>query len=117
VSGLLAGAALVLAGAALVWIAWLGSQRRLAPNAVVGIRLPATRRSDDAWYAAHEAAAGPFGVGGGVVCACGLATMFSGELDVIALVLVIIGLAALTTATAVATVVGLRAANAEDPTD
>jgi hypothetical protein len=112
VSGLLVGAALVLAGAALIWIAWLGSQRRLAPNAFAGIRLPAARRSDDAWYAAHEAAAGPFGVGGGVVCACGLATMFSGELDVIGVVLVIIGLAALTSATALATVVGLRAANA-----
>lgn len=116
-SGLIAGAALVLAGSALTWIAWLGSQRRLAPNAVAGIRLPATRRSDDAWYAAHEAAAGPLGVGGGVTCACGLAAMFSGELDVIGLVLVVIGLAALTTATGIATVVGLRAANAADPTD
>jgi hypothetical protein len=102
----------VVAGAALIWIAWVGSQRRLAPDAVVGIRLPAVRRSDDAWYAAHEAAAGAFGVGGGVACACGLATMTSGELDLIGMVFVIIGLAALTTATAVATAMGLRAANA-----
>jgi uncharacterized membrane protein len=111
VSGLLIGAALVLLGAALLWIAWAGSQHRLAPNAVVGIRLPATRRSEAAWYAAHDAAAGPFGLGGGVACACGVATMFTG-FDVIGVVLVIVGLAAATTATGVATAVGLRAANA-----
>jgi uncharacterized membrane protein len=111
VSGLLAGAGLVLLGAALLWIAWAGSQHRLAPNAVAGIRLPATRRSDEAWYAAHAAAAGPFGVGGGVACACGMATMFTG-LDVIGVGLVVVGLAAATTATGVATAVGLRAAQA-----
>ncbi len=94
-SGLLVGAGLVLLGAALLWISWAGSQHRLPPNAVAGIRL----------------AAGPFGLGGGVACACGVATMFTG-LDVIGIGLVVVGLAAVTTATGVATAVGLRAANA-----
>jgi uncharacterized membrane protein len=31
---------------------------RLRPNALVGIRIPATLRGQDAWYAGHRAAAG-----------------------------------------------------------
>ena len=108
--GLLVGASLVVAGAVTVWLAWAGSQRTLAPNGVVGIRLPATRRSDEAWYAAHQAAAGPLGVGGGVCVACGLAVLFTG-LDVIGWSLVVVALAALTTAIGLATALALRAAN------
>lgn len=108
--GLLVGLGLVLVGAVTVWLAWLGSQCKLPPNAVAGIRVPATRRSDAAWYAAHQAAAGPLGVGGGATVACGLGVLFTG-LDVIGWVLVIIALAALTTAVGLATTVALRAAN------
>jgi hypothetical protein len=109
-TGVIVGLALVVAGALTVWLAWLGSQRKLPPNGVAGIRLPATRRSDDAWYAAHQAAAGPLGVGGGATAACGLGVLFAG-LDTIGWVLVIIALAALTTAIGLATTVALRAAN------
>ncbi len=108
--GILIGLALVVAGALTAWLAWLGSQRRLPPNGVAGIRLPATRRSDEAWYAAHQAAAGPLGVGGGATVACGLGVVFTG-LDTIGWALVIIALAALTTAVGLATTVALRAAN------
>ena len=108
--GILVGLVLVVAGAVTTWLAWLGSQRRLPPNAVAGIRLPATRRSDEAWYAAHQAAAGPLGVGGGATVACGLGVLFTG-LDSIGWGLVIVGLAALTTAVGLATTVALRAAN------
>jgi hypothetical protein len=110
VDGILIGLALVVAGALTAWLAWLGSQRRLPPNGVAGIRLPATRRSDEAWYAAHEAAAGPLGVGGGATVACGLGVVFTG-LDMIGWALVVIALAALTTAIGLATTVALRAAN------
>ena len=103
--GVVLGLALTIAGALAVWLSWLGSQRKLRPNGVVGIRLPATRRSDAAWYAAHQAAAGPFGVAGGVTAACGVAVVFTGW------VLVIVGVAALTTGVGVATAAALRAAN------
>ena len=52
-AGLIAGAVLVLVGAGSVWLAWLGSQRRLSANRWGG-------------HEAHQAAAGPLGVGGGV---------------------------------------------------
>jgi uncharacterized membrane protein len=110
VDGILVGLALTVAGALTVWLSWLGSQRRLPPNGVAGIRLPATRRSDEAWYAAHQAAAGPLGVGGGATAACGVGVLFTG-LDVVGWALVVIALAALTTAIGLATAVALRAAN------
>lgn len=110
--GVLVGLVLTIGGALTVWVAWLGSQRKLRPNGVVGIRLPATRRSESAWYAAHQAAAGPLGVAGGASAACGVGVVFTG-LDVIGWVLVIVGLAALTTGVGLATAVALRAANGQ----
>lgn len=110
--GLVVGSALVLVGAATVWVAWQGSQRRLAPDARIGLRVPGTRRSDEAWYAAHQAAAGPLGVGGGVTVACGLGVVFTG-LDVIGWVLVLVALVALTTGSGLAVVVAMRAADGE----
>lgn len=69
---------LLAAGAATVWLAWLGSQRRLPRNRWAGIRLPSTMASDDAWCAAHEASAGPLGVSGGIMVLGGLAVAVSG---------------------------------------
>lgn len=69
---------LLVAGAALVWLAWLGSQRRLPRNRWAGIRLPSTMASDEAWRAAHEASAGPLGVSGGIMLLGGLAVAVSG---------------------------------------
>ena len=43
--GLLVGLGLVLVGAGTVWLAWLGSHRKLPPNPVAGSRVAATRRS------------------------------------------------------------------------
>ncbi len=107
--GLLVGAALLLGGAALVWISWAGSQRALRPNGWVGLRLPSTRRSDDAWYAAHQAAAGPLGVGGGVLLAGGAGVLFTG-FDLIGQVLALVSLAAALTAIGLGVAVALRAA-------
>jgi hypothetical protein len=55
---LVAGLVMMVGGAAMVWIAWLGSQHRLPRNGWAGIRIPSTMRSDQAWEAAHSAAAG-----------------------------------------------------------
>ncbi len=107
--GLIIGAVLILAGAALLWVAWAGSQGTLPPNGFVGIRVPATRCSDAAWYAAHRAAAGPLGIGGAITATCGVGVLFAG-FDVIGLVLALIALATTLSATGIATVVALRAA-------
>lgn len=93
--GLIVGLALVLAGAGLVWLAWLGSQRRLSANRWGG-------------HDAHQAAAGPLGVGGGAVATCGVGVMAVG-LDVVGTVLAAVALVALTTSIGLAVVVGHRA--------
>jgi hypothetical protein len=93
--GALVGLLLVACGGALLWTAWSGSQRRLRRNWFIGIRTRATLRSDEAWAAAHEAAAGPLGVGGGFTALGGLAVLVSGVDDVI-------GVVAVTAATAAA---------------
>jgi SdpI/YfhL protein family len=117
VSGLIVGLALLLAGGAELWLCWRGSQRRLTPSSWVGIRLPATRRSDAAWYAAHEAAAGPFGVGGGIAATCGLGVFVNGW-DTVGAVVAAVGLVALLGGTAGAVVVGVAAARElPEPTD
>lgn len=66
-------AVLLVAGALLVWLSWIASQRRLPPNRWAGIRLRSTTASDEAWYVAHEAAAGWLGVAGGVSALGGVA--------------------------------------------
>lgn len=101
--------AALLLGALEVWLCWAGSQRRLPPGGLVGIRLPSIRRSDDAWYAAHEAAAAPFGLGGGIACTCGLGVLFIG-LDVIGVALGIIAAVAVVVGAAVAVFAATRAA-------
>lgn len=106
---LLVGLALVLGGAAVLWISWAGSQGSLRPNGVVGLRLPATRRSDDAWFAAHRAAAGPLGVGGAVLLASGVGVLFTG-FDLIGQALALVSLVVALAAICVAVLVAVRAA-------
>lgn len=90
-AGLLAGLGLVLVGAGLLWLAWRGSQHHLRPEG------------------AFEAAAGPLGLGGGVIATCGVGVLAVG-LDVIGVTLSVIALVALVVSTVVAAVVGRRAA-------
>ena len=110
-SGLVVGLLLLLMGAAELWVCWLGSQRRLAPNGVVGIRLEATRSSEEALYTAHESAAAPLGIGGGIAAACGAAVLLTG-LDVVGVGVAALGFVVLLSAVSVATVVALRAVRA-----
>ncbi|CAB4914943.1 unannotated protein [freshwater metagenome] len=106
-AGLIVGVVLVAMGLAELWVCWLGSQRKLPPNALVGIRLPATRSSEEAWYVAHESAAGLLGLGGGIAATCGIAVLFTG-LDVVGVAVAALGFVALLGATSVATVVAFR---------
>lgn len=110
-TGLLVGLALIAVGAAELWLCWLGSQHRLAPSSWVGIRLPATRRSDAAWYAAHEAAAGPFGLAGGIAATCGVGLVVNGW-DTVGAIVAAAGLVGLLGGTVWAVLAGVGAARA-----
>lgn len=107
---LLVSFAAMLLGGLEVWLCWVGSQRRLRPRHPLGIPLASVRRrSDAAWYAAHEAGAGPFGIGGGVAAACGMAILVNG-LDVIGVGLAVVAAVALVAGAVGAAAVGSRAA-------
>ena len=69
VSGLL-GVVLLAAGAGLLVVGLLGWRRRLPRNRFVGIRTPATLRSEAAFSAANRVAA-PSVLAAGAVCAAG----------------------------------------------
>ncbi len=77
-AGLFAGLGLITAGLVLLGLAWRGSQRKLKRNHWVGIRTPSTKSSDVAWLAAHQAAAGPLGLSGGLVALLGVGVLSSG---------------------------------------
>lgn len=104
--------------AALSWyLAWAGSRDRLPRNGIVGIRLPATTRSDPAWYAAHRAAA-PHNIGAGIwFLLGGLAAAFLAGSDDARTTMLFSGWAIAFVWVAIAVVVAVRAAKAADPTE
>jgi hypothetical protein len=110
---LLIGAALMLGGAALLWVAWRGSQRRLPPNSLVGVRLPSTTGDERRWYAAQEAAAGPLGLGGGVAATFGLGVAVTG-MDTVGTVLMVVSMVALVAGAAAGCIAGARSARRAD---
>ena len=65
-----AGTAMVLGGIALVVLGVLGRTGKLTRQSIVGLRTKATLASDEAWNAAHEAAA-DWVVGAGAILAVG----------------------------------------------
>ena len=65
-----AGTAMVLGGIALVVLGVLGRTGKLTRQSIVGLRTKATLASDEAWNAAHEAAA-DWVVGAGAILAAG----------------------------------------------
>jgi hypothetical protein len=104
---ILIGAIVIASGASLIWVAVISWQGRLARNGAVGVRTPATMRSDEAFAVANKASAPFAGAGGGVMILGGVLAMvvpkhlfgvplFSG---------VVIGLAVLITGA----VIGVRA--------
>lgn len=100
---------LLIVGAVMLATCWWGSQGRLPRNRIIGIRIPATMRSDAAWDAGHRAAAGPTGIGGGIAVLAALGVVAAG-LDLIGWVIAAIGLVAVLASAAVATVAASRAA-------
>ncbi len=88
-TGVAAGLGLIIAGAALLGLAWVGSQRKLKRTRWAGIRTRTTMANDEAWYRAHEEAAGPLGLSGGLVALLGAGVLATG-FDVFGLVATVI---------------------------
>ncbi len=65
-----AGIAMMVGGIALVVLGVLGRTGKLTRQSIVGLRTKATLASDEAWNAAHEAAA-DWVVGAGAILAAG----------------------------------------------
>jgi len=65
-------ACLVGGGGIVAWVGWRSATGRLGRNWLVGIRIPATLESDEAWEAAHRAAGYLLTVGGVVPILVGL---------------------------------------------
>lgn len=107
-----------IALALLSWyLAWAGSRERLPRNAIIGIRLGATTRSEPAWYAAHRAAASA-NIGAGIwfllsgLAAAALATSDNGRA-----IILLSGWAIAFVWVTIAVVRAVRAANAVTATD
>ena len=110
--GIVGGLVMIAAGAAVLYVARLGAEGRLHRNYWAGIRFPSTLRSDEAWQAAHLAAApslrwaGESALIGGIVGTVAL-VLGSPAVFVVALLAGAIGLIAFALAS---TVVGVKAA-------
>ncbi|MFR9730577.1 SdpI family protein [Saccharopolyspora sp. MS10] len=66
------GALLVLLGAALVFIGWRGLRSQLPPNRYVGVRTPATLRSEEAFELGNRVASPAMLAGGAVAVLAGV---------------------------------------------
>jgi uncharacterized protein YjeT (DUF2065 family) len=70
------GLILIAAGALFLWLARLSRAGRLPRNGLVGIRIPSTLASDEAWQAGHLAAAPLTRAIGGVWLGAGVVLLF-----------------------------------------
>lgn len=66
-------ALLVVAGAALVFIGWRGLRGQLPPNRYVGVRTPATMRSEEAFELGNRVGSPAMLAGGAVAILAGVA--------------------------------------------
>lgn len=75
---LVAAVLLAVSGTALVTVAVLGARGRLARNRFVGVRTPATLRSEESFALAHRVAAAPLAAAGGVALLGAVAALLAG---------------------------------------
>ena len=91
----IAAVALIVGGIAIVGAGAMARAGMLSRQSWVGIRTTTTMASDDAWYAAHAAGATWVMIGGVLMAAGGLVTLFTESEDtagIVALVTVAIAL-------------------------
>ncbi|MFZ4078920.1 MAG: SdpI family protein [Microbacteriaceae bacterium] len=101
----------IVSGSAIVWTAHACASGRIKRNWAIGIRLPSTVKSEDAWLACHRRAQRALTGGGLAMIATGLAGILPLALPA---AITIVGAGALTMLSFVlyAAVVGVRAARA-----
>jgi fermentation-respiration switch protein FrsA (DUF1100 family) len=69
---IVAAVLMAIGGSLVVAAGRAGERGMLSPNAWVGIRTPATTASNEAWYAAHEAAGRWISIGGWIIAIGGI---------------------------------------------
>ena len=101
----------IVSGSAIVWTARACASGRIKRNWAIGIRVPATLKSEDAWLACHQRAQHPLTFGGLAMIVAGIAGILPLALPAS---IAIVGAGALTMLVFVllAAVVGVRAARA-----
>ncbi|MBU1865094.1 MAG: SdpI family protein [Actinobacteria bacterium] len=113
VGGLIGGGAMLFSGLLIMWMGNRMAERRIKPNRWAGIRTPSTVKSDEAWYAAHDAgaasmsASGTLGATGGLT---GIIAALLGASEGVVVGLILGGTLLMTVLLIVATVRGTRAA-------
>jgi uncharacterized membrane protein len=80
IGGLIGGGTMLVSGLVIMWLAGRMATGRLRRNMWAGIRTPSTMKSDEAWNAAHEAAAHLTNVAGILAALGGLTGMTAGLL-------------------------------------
>jgi uncharacterized membrane protein len=99
----------ILSGSAIVWTARACASGRIKRNWAIGIRFPATLKSEGAWLACHQRAQRPLTLGGIAMILAGIAGLLPRALPAS---IAIVGAGALTMLVFVlfAAAVGVRAA-------
>jgi uncharacterized membrane protein len=93
--GIVGGLVMALAGALVLVVAKLGRDGRLRRNHYIGIRVPSTLSSDEAWRLAHRVAAPSLEAAGRSGVVGGVAGIVVAILDDPALFAIVLGLTAL----------------------
>jgi len=91
---ILAAAVMAIGGSFMVAAGRAGERGMLSPNAWVGIRTRATTASNEAWYAAHEAAGRWISIGGWIIAIGGIIVLLlrPGDTDAARIALLAAGL-------------------------
>jgi hypothetical protein len=88
-ASMLLGGLLLVAGAGLLAVGFLGWRQRLPRNRLAGVRTPATLRSDAAFITANRVAAPPVLAAGGICAAGGALALGAGGPALIVIVTVV----------------------------